>query len=321
MSVAERETQLRGLGSSNTMKLIYLDQNKWIALARAYYGQRDSDALRPVVAAALASAADGTAAFPLSAIHYMETWRTRNVDARARLGAWMWELSRGQTLACWESIIRHELEAALARRFPEVTPSPFSCLGAGAAHAFGMPPEDTHLRGVEPDVVERCILAGETEDGVKEPPFRTDIHRLRFRKHLEELPSTLAQLPPDRRKDALYALSLAEIVELLDEVLGRYGLRSAFRRWKAADLTALVNDLPSRRIDLHLHQQFLRNPALRPRESDLDDWGGLGPAAAYCDVLVCEKHFADLIQRDGFVPRATILTDLAQLGALLDRPC
>ena len=299
------------------MKLIYLDQNKWIALARAYYGQRDSDGLRPVVSAAFASAADGSAVFPLSAIHYMETWRARNVHARARLGVCMWELSRGQTLACWESIIRHEL----ALRFPQVTPSPFSRLGSGAAHAFGMPPDATRILGVEPDVVERCILTGETPDGVKEPPFRVDTHRLRFRKHLEELPSTLAQLPPDRRKDALYALSLAEIVELLDEVLGRYGIRAAFRGLKAADLTALVDDLPSRRIDLHLYQQFLRNPALRPRDSDLEDWAGLGPAAAYCDVLVCEKHFADLIQRDGFVPHATILTDLPQLETLLDKPC
>lgn len=40
---------------------------------------------------------DGEAIFPLSAVHYMETIKHRNMERRARLGAVMWQLSGGHT--------------------------------------------------------------------------------------------------------------------------------------------------------------------------------------------------------------------------------
>lgn len=67
------------------------------------------------------------------------------------------------------------------------------------------------------------------------------------------------------------------------------------------------------RLGFQLHRQVLRNPNLKPRPTDLEDWAGLGPAMAHSDVVVCEKHLADLVQRDGFSPPAKVLRELGDL--------
>lgn len=84
------------------------------------------------------------------------------------------------------------------------------------------------------------------------------------------------------------------------------------------ELTALVQDMPSRRTEIHLHRQIIKNPSLKPKDNDLEDWSGLGPATAHCDVVVCEKHFANLLHRDGFRPHARVITDLRELPDVLE---
>ena len=68
--------------------------------------------------------------------------------------------------------------------------------------------------------------------------------------------------------------------------------------------------MPIRRVDLHLHKQVLRNLKYAPKSTDLEDWSALAVASCYCDVVVCEKHMADMLLRDGFKARARIEVDL-----------
>ena len=96
-------------------------------------------------------------------------------------------------------------------------------------------------------------------------------------------------------------------------MIARHGLNSDQVASTRDEFRSLVDALPSRCVDLHLHRQVLRNPTLRPKENDLEDWGAMAPAAAHCDFLVCEKHFASLVLRDGFTPRAKVLTDVRYL--------
>ena len=68
----------------------------------------------------------------------------------------------------------------------------------------------------------------------------------------------------------------------------------------------MMNDMPTRRMDLHLRRQVLRNRKYRARSSDLEDWGGVAVAVCYCDVVICEKHMADMLRRDGFKTHARV---------------
>src|SRR5690349_1948734 len=102
--------------------IIYLDQNKWIELSRMVHGKDDSLRAKRIVRAFDAVANDGHVSLPLSALHYIETSRVSNEGRKTRLGATMWRFSRGTTITSYTQVVRHELDHALAKHFPNVRP-------------------------------------------------------------------------------------------------------------------------------------------------------------------------------------------------------
>ena len=316
------------------MKIVYLDQNHWIRLAQAYH-RRSRDSQLVAAFEMLGEGVKNSAvALPLSAIHYMETARVTDQRRRARLGVVMWALSRGLTIASYRSILTYELETALAKRRSRVHPRPFTLVSQGVAHAFGMEVAPFRLRDeiraalpeqlaqsleeVGNTAMERALLTGEGPPGVEMLTFGMTKHNHRFQEHLRTLHPRLSQLSPNLWEDALYAISIVDILDPLNEVMAYHGLYTYDVASSREEFRSLLDDLPSRRVDIQLHRQVLRNPALRPKKNDLEDWGALGPAAAHCDFLVCEKHFASLLLRDGFKPRAAVLTDVRSLPEALD---
>jgi hypothetical protein len=65
------------------LKVVYLDQNKWIDVAKAFHGKTDDPALKAAFADVRELARQGTVAFPLSWVHYMETAKVTNHQRRA----------------------------------------------------------------------------------------------------------------------------------------------------------------------------------------------------------------------------------------------
>ncbi len=231
----------------------------------------------------------------------------------------MWKYSRGITFASPRAIVEHELEVALALHFPHITPLEFNVLGYGVEHAFG---EMVSTRFPEPfeDIVEMSILTGKGPAGMASPPFRHSESKEQFAKHLEGLSELRKSLPASKLDDALYAISIADIIQPLNRIAYRHNLPgNALETMGRTGLIQLVDSMPTRRLDVHLHRQMLRNPNIKVRLTDLEDWAGLGAAVQYCDYVVCEKHFADLIKRDGFRTKASVGTDLEVLNEILDR--
>lgn len=316
------------------MRTVYLDQNKWIDLAKARFRQDADPALKRVLESCVGTMRSGAATYPLSPVHYMEVARIGNPRQRSRLGTIMHELSGGHAMASYGSIVEHELSLALAKRFPDLHAGEFAIFGFGFSHAFQMgdspyrlPP---HVRAqIDPsladwfedqaqEVIERALLTGSSPDGVLPEKFGLTEHNTLFMKHLNTLPSKLEGLPRHQWHDALVGLVLVDMLDGINRVLRGHNLTwPQLSAMGKSELTTLVAELPTRSIDLHLHWQVVKNPRLVPKPTDLEDWAGLVPAAAYCDVLVCEKHFADLLARDRFKVRAEVLTDLRDLPGLL----
>lgn len=119
-------------------RTIYLDQNKWIDLARSAAGPGDN--FTPVVEFVRAAKAAGAAVFPLSGAHYIESNKQHDDARYERLGRFMHELSGGITMTTPIEIIRHEIEMAFARALSmRIEAKPFSLLGRGVGFAIGMP--------------------------------------------------------------------------------------------------------------------------------------------------------------------------------------
>jgi len=144
--------------------LIYLDQNKWIALARMVYGKDKSQLSKTIVENTLKAVEDGRIIIVLSAIHYMETARISNFNRRKRLGKVMWKYSKGRTLASYKRIVIHELETALSEFFRIKNKTPFQLVGYGVSHAFGKPLNTTFPKFIE-EIVEESMLTGEEPNG------------------------------------------------------------------------------------------------------------------------------------------------------------
>jgi hypothetical protein len=135
----------------------------------------------------------------------------------------------------------------------------------------------------------------------------------KFSDGLLQARSRLLNANPELQKRAGYAQVIVDMLEDIQRALTRYDIPEAeFFGLGAEGLTRFVDAMPSIRLDMHLRQQWVRNQQLKARPSDLNDFGYVGTAAAYCDVVVTENQLADLLSRDK-KKKATVISNLMDL--------
>jgi len=308
-----------------TARIIYLDQNKWIELAGATTGKANPQLIQ-VLDILRESKRLGLNVFPLSLAHFIETNKRRDLESRSRLGSLMWELSDNWTLAGPAAIQRRELDHALAitlnRRLNE---RPFSLLGKGVCHASDhLPAIRLDSDRVLPDKVRtaaeeladrmltKSVLTGFSPWG---EPAKPDLSAPanKFSDGLLQQRARLLSADPDLQKRAGYAQVLIDMLEDIHRALEFHGIPEAELFGLGAEgLTRFVDAMPSIRLDMHLRLQWVRNQQLKTRPSDLNDFGYVGAAAAYCDVVVTENQLADLLNRDKN-KKANVISNLMDL--------
>ena len=293
-------------------RIIYLEQNKWIELARAVSAKATPELLQ-VLDILRESKRLGLNVFPLSLGHFIETNKRRDLQSRSRLGSLMWELSDNWTLAAPTAIQRWELDRALSitlnRRLNE---RPFSLLGKGLSHAsdhleatIRLDPNRVlpdHLRASLEKQADRLltesVLMGLSPRGEPAEPDLTAPAK-KFSDGLEQARGRLLNANPDLRKRAGYAQVVCDMLDDIQRALALHGIPEAeFLGLGAEGLTRFVDAMPSIRLDMHLRMQWVRKQQLKTRLSDLNDFGYVGTAAAYCDVVVTENQLGDLLNRD-----------------------
>ena len=290
--------------------IVYLDQNKWIELAKMFHGKDNSIRASRVLREYEEARKDNRIQLPLSSIHYIETSRISNTNRRVRLGAAMWHFSGGASIIGYQAIVRHELELALAKHLTEVNPGSINILGRGHAHAFCSPPLPGAMALIQ-DEIERSLLMGSAWLGIDPLASYSSTHRENFKQHLSTLHVRCKAVPENLRENWLYAMSTDDILNPLNEVMRKHKLpKETIANLGEHRLKEVIDDMPTRRIDMHLHKQILQNPNYVARSSDLEDWGGIAVASSYCDVVICEKHMADMLRRNRFTTYARIETNI-----------
>lgn len=318
------------------MKVIYLDQNHWIELSRAAHGRASRTETLSVLDTLRKARVSGRASVPLSLAHYIETLKQQTPDRRTRLANFMLELSGGMTVASVQAVVRYEIEAALQRCFPSrVGVEPFEFLGSGLTHTAGKnfgfrlewPPEANNIPAPQRTAFERLgwamaehsLLSGvlPTGEPLELGPARDLTPDRWFKAALEEWRGAASRYPLDELERRIYAITLNDISNVLWEALARHKIPiEEFALLGEPRWRVLLDDMPSRRADMHLRRQWAKNAGLTPKVSDLNDWAYLGVAVSYCDIVVTEKQVADLFSR-GFETRATLVAQLGQLSELV----
>jgi len=292
--------------------IVYLDQNKWIELARIHHGKNRAKPARAILREIKASIECGYQ-YPLSSCHYMEFSRISNPGRRKRLGKVMWKYSQGFTLASIQEILLSEIEFSLKQFYPKIVPRTVELIGRGVGHAFGEKAGD-HLPNWLNVAIEKALLVGDKNKDMDPISRHSTQYRESFRSHLESLHELKKEVGEKKVEDLIYIIILKDIIEPLLEILMSHGLdKELFENFKVGEYTKLVDSMPSRLLDAHLHRQVFRNPNYKPKISDLEDWAGLGLAACHCDIVVCEKHFANMLKRDKFKTKARVVTNLNEI--------
>ena len=94
-------------------KLVYLDVNHWVSLAKAYTGHREAERFTDVLATCLEALENATAVFPISDSIYMEVAKIRKHRQRRDLRLVMERLSRYTVVASRVVVAQSEVEGLL----------------------------------------------------------------------------------------------------------------------------------------------------------------------------------------------------------------
>ncbi|WP_416970463.1 hypothetical protein [Streptomyces sp. 4F14] len=315
------------------LKRIYLDQRDWIALARQHYGLTHDDVIADVLALVLEASATGRASFPLSATHYMETYHQRDPGRRQRLGAFMAEVSRFHTIASAPDLLEDEVHVAvcaLAGVAPSRTPEPF---GRGVRHALGQSGASYFTNAeVERQAVARfgtarvfeyfetAALVGPDQqlpaDGIALPTREFSQRQLDF--ELE----TAAKLRQwghnsDRAHRAVLVQEAHDIIDPVNKVSAAISFDAREALASKESMTSFMLSLPAKGMVCRLRMSGHEDQSFRWHIGDLNDISSLGTAAAYCDVVVAEKHWGSILRRHSEHTRAVVTSNLSDLLQLL----
>jgi hypothetical protein len=121
-------------------------------------------------------------------------------------------------------------------------------------------------------------------------------------------------------RDVIAARYLAlEIEETRDEALAAHGLRLSAVFKDVEQARAFTDSMPAADVWITLRTAKHRNSSSAWKPNDLFDIDALSVAAAYCDVVVTERHSAHVLKQTRTDARhqTTVLTDVDQLTDFL----
>lgn len=330
-------------------RVLYLDQNYWIALAKCRSGL-DTQWWK-VLELIETLVADGKVVCPLAPAHYLETWHRADQDSRERLGATMRDVSGFATIPSPYVVRRIEVAEALGATLPLYAQG--IDIGYGAGHAFGRPSgrfrfvaslATQSLDGKEgPEVApppewetipcgedwEWYQLVGTPELLQSKGVDRTPEHRhgSAYQDSEMQLRKALAENP--RLMSTLSELLAREEVVLLSEEIERVAtiLAANPREWftdpdgnfSSVRGREFLRKVPSAYTWASLRYWHHRNLSLPIEQHDWVDLGALSVAIPYADVVVTEKRWAHIANASGLARQfgRTVISGLTALNEWL----
>ena len=340
-----------------SLRLVYLDLNHWIAVAKVLSGHPDGHQHRRVLGQLLRSVERGQAVFPISLPIYVEILKIRSHRRRSDLRKAIERLGRFAVVANRHAIATHEVEALLDNL---VGPNPdpvnsMEYLDWGVLRAVGMrggfqvlnkdgedvtPAARQRLAG-GPDEFDRFLNEAELELNrqVLDGPSPQDKAKLRAQGYRPELilksyvdeaaaednwARLLDQEPRWRRgrlRDAVTAREVAfYISNILKPAATVRGLAAFDEIVRGVREPRRAFDaMPSFDVSVSLKTEIHRNAQHRWTNNHVHDIHALASTLPYCDVVVTDREMASLIRRSKLDQHlgTTVLHRLEDLPDLL----
>jgi hypothetical protein len=338
---------------SRPPKLVYLDLNHWVALAKANSRHRDGGQFREVLAACIAAVDADAAVFPISDSIYMEVAKIGQYRQRRDLRDVIERVSKYRVITSRMVIAEHEVEALLDRLFgPSPDPvNAMSYLDWGVARAFGKVggfriksgatgedvtdevrlrhpngPEAFDLKLAQAELeLNRSVLDGPTAE--EEPEMRglgydpMAAYEVNLRRAAQEMEQVerFNNAPSWRGQRIRDVIAAREVGMEANDILWRgvnargADLEAAFTKPGAA--RDAFDSMPSFDVSVSLKTSYHRNPTHRWKPNHIQDIDALASTVPYCDIVVTDKEAAAHLKRTGVSRRlqTTVLSRTADL--------
>ncbi len=293
--------------------MVYLDQWVWIQLSRAHYGA--SEEWTKAHDAVILCAANGTARFPLSFSHVVETAKRPADASRGRLVDFMMEIWHADAIRPWTQMLGPEARNAvnfMTGKPPlDLTDYVF---GKGIPHLLGMKlklvPRHANAVPPTPDVLRRigaAVFSPDLLSSLKDPSLAGQI---RGAIHAEEDTIALIQdsigaskTHPDKKKrrDIAEARFMVHVVGdhlIKAMMLATDNPKGLVDRWisSRARVAAIRERMPTSHTYFLLN--YRQNGSRQIKKNDLWDLA-LNIAIPYCDIVATETKWCNLARSSG----------------------
>ena len=326
---------------------VYLDQNKWVDLARAATGHQLGARFEDALAMARAGVAAGSVSFPLDMYRYWETSKRGNDRSRNDVVDVMRELSRQHTMALPFSVLDQELDLALERRFGRPQhPRQRQVFGVGMRHItegrLYWPELDlsalpdggasvpvglrAQLKSALAEFIEEGLLrqGPDTFDAVGFDQVASD-HGQKFVDFENLVAEEIAKhgLTGEAIDQAVRGTDFGDIRPAVVEALGRIGMThdEFMQRITPGELMSFMDDLPTRYVTNVMRSAKHRQTQQQWEPNDFIDILALPVAAVYCEVVITEKQWVHRLRQGKVAQRynTILLNDVADLVDVLVR--
>lgn len=313
------------------MKLVYLDQNKWVDVARAALAPDRWPQHREVLEMLCAKVGAGEVLLPLTSSNIYETYKINDPDRRANLAYAQVTLSGAQVFRGLHRRLEVEIAWALSSYFglPWEEPEPGWVLSTVFFEA-DLEADDPRLGGMVSDRVLATVRAAPQEAMFHylmepAPEFRAEAVR-RFTQGCEDLRHRLEERRTRHKGESLSmrrrvysALTLFEQQDLIFRAADQIGLSwTRLRENNGAAMRAVIRDTPAIFVERELSLKL--EAENRPIElNDMRDMRAFCTAVPYADVIVAEQRFTSLARQAGLHNRfgVRLETDLRSLLELV----
>jgi len=310
------------LNKAHFPKLLCLDQNKWIDLAKAHYGRAGGEPFVDVLATIRDGIAKGRLIVPVMPSNLIEVSEPVNEGRRQRLAEFMVDLSGNCSMLKPDPVERVQLKHAILRLFEGKDPGPFPrhrLVAWGVAYALG--------KQMDGDFLGQAL--NEPEISVLGMVHAMDRQSIEAGRGFDEQAAAVARkaraggLTEDQRRIAeLYNLFLTTgpTADALKEVVAKVGIDAqAFFTWLADNLVPFSEEVPDAYVVTRLLLARDRNADNKTHRNDLKDFIFLKLALPYGNIVVGENLWVHLARAEALDRKydTTIISDLRDLPSKL----
>jgi len=315
-----------------TKSIIYLDQNKWIDLAKASVGHPGGKQFLGILEQIKLAAKNGKAIFPLSVEHFIETRRQKNFEKRKILAEIMAEISMGIVMAPRSYIRGQELDCAIADVFDiQTSPMP-SVLGYGMPLIFGRNFIEKDIQAMQminsTDVLKDAItflsskdqiidfLVGDDESLTAEMIKGLTSINQSFIDKIQQSKEEESGSSDDFRERLYLAVLTKELLPEINASLDKYGKTfDSFKELGLKKIRSFYHNIPTLDVEIEVAIALNKQRDRKLRVNDTADIAFVSKAVPYCNIVVTENflHSIMLQRRLDKKYNTVILTDLNQL--------